>query len=86
MHLLHPSFGDMNRNRTKKIDAARTSFARWRALLALTQAEAAEKLGKSRRTVADYERKGVAVTPDHCTRVVMQLLAHGAEPPEAWPE
>lgn len=50
----------------------------------LTQAEAAQKLGKrGRRSIVAYESG--ETKPDYCTRVVMQLLAHGS-PPTPWPD
>jgi transcriptional regulator with XRE-family HTH domain len=80
----------MSRRRASNIEKASTSFERWRLMLSLTQAEAAEKLGKSRRAVQNYERPdpktNKTATPDYAVRVLMQILAQGGTPPTEWPE
>lgn len=52
----------------------------------MTQAEAAEALGKSRRSIVDYEKSDKPVIPDYCTRVVMAMIATGQSLPTPWPE
>ncbi len=55
-------------------------------MLGITQQEAADRLGKSRRAVVAYETNPPAKV-DYGTRVVMQIIAHGKQPvPEPWPE
>ena len=73
----------MSKKRATKIDMASTSFARWRAMLGLTQDEAAKRLDMGRRAITAYET-GERV-PDYCVRVTMQMLAHGPQT-TAWPE
>jgi DNA-binding XRE family transcriptional regulator len=79
----------MSRKRANKIDDATTSFARWRAMLGITQEHAAELLGKKRRTVQSYERPdpktGVAVKPSYTDRVAMDMIAKG-QILSPWPE
>jgi DNA-binding XRE family transcriptional regulator len=70
---------------SRKIANAPTSFARWRTMMQLTQAQAAELLDKSRRSIVGYETADPPVKVDYCTRVVMQLLTHG-DKPIPWPE
>jgi DNA-binding XRE family transcriptional regulator len=55
-------------------------------MMALTQDQAAEKLGKSRRTIQAYETGTPPAKVDYGTRIVMQIIAHGKTPPEPWPE
>lgn len=80
----------MSRKRAKKIEDAATSFARWRAMLGITQDEAATLLAKSRRAVQAYERPdpktGKAVSPSYTDRIVMDMLAKGLPLPSPWPE
>ena len=74
----------MSKKHASKVESASTPFARWRAMLGITQDEAARRLGKkSRRAITAYETG--EVDPDYCTRVTMQLIAHGA-PPTPWPD
>jgi DNA-binding XRE family transcriptional regulator len=80
----------MSRKRANKIETASTNFARWRAMLSITQDEAAILLGKSRRAVQAYERPdpktGRPAKPSYTDRVVMDMLAKGAALPSPWPE
>lgn len=80
----------MSRKRAGKIENAATSFARWRAMMGITQDEAAALLAKSRRAVQAYEhpdpKTGKPVTPSYTDRVVMDMLAKGIPLPTPWPE
>ena len=80
----------MSRKRANKVDEAATSFARWRAMLGITQDRAAELLGKSRRAVQAYERPDPktkrCVVPSLTDRIVMDMLAKGVPLPTPWPE
>ena len=80
----------MSRKRAIKIENASTSFERWRLMLGWTQAQAADKLQKSRRAIQNYEvadkKTGKRATPDYPTRVLMTILALGETPPKAWAE
>ena len=80
----------MSSKRANKIDAAATSFARWRIMLGLTQDEAAVLLGKSRRAIQTYERPdshtGKIVIPSYTDRIVMDLMAKGVPLSTPWPE
>jgi predicted transcriptional regulator len=80
----------MSRKRAKKIEDAATSFARWRAMMGITQDEAAAMLAKSRRAIQAYERPdaktGKAVSPSYTDRIVMDMLAKGLALPSPWPE
>jgi len=59
-------------------------------MLALTQEEAAAKLGKSRRAIQAYERPdpktGRTAKVDLCTRIVMDMLNRGTPLPTPWSE
>ena len=78
----------MSRKRANKIENAATGFERWRLMLGLTQAEAAERLGKSRRAIQNYERPdqktGKYAKPDYAIRILMAVLAQGDSPPTPW--
>ena len=80
----------MSGKRANKIETAATSFVRWRTMLGLTQDQAGELLGKSRRTIQTYERPdpktGKFVVPSYTDRIVMDLLAKGTPLPTPWPE
>lgn len=76
----------MRRKRVTQIEQANTSFARWRLMLGLTQKEAGDKLGKSYRTIQDYERTDRPARTDLCTRIVMQMIAQGCAIPTPWPQ
>jgi len=80
----------MSRKRTEKIESAATSFARWRAMMGITQDRAGELLGKKRRTIQAYERPdpktGKPARPSYTDRVVMDMLAKGYPLPDPWPE
>ena len=59
-----------------------TEFSRWLEATGLSRAEAAEKLGKSPATIADYAvgrlrgaRRSQSTGPDLATRVLMRLIA-----------
>jgi hypothetical protein len=76
--------------RAKKIEKAANSFVRWRAMLDITQDQAAELLGKSRSAVQAHERPntktGKCSVPSYTDRIVMDLLAKGVSLPTPWPE
>jgi len=80
----------MSRKHASKIEEAATSFARWRAMLGITQDRAAELLGKKRRTVQAYERPdpktGRPAAPSYTDRVVMDMIAKGQEISSPWPD
>lgn len=76
----------MRARHAERVSSAGTSFTRWRTMLGLTQRQAAEILGKSRRTVQDYEKTVEPVTPSFTDRIVMDMLAKGAPLPQPWPE
>ena len=79
----------MTKKRAEKIEKAATQFQRWRLMLALTQAEAAERLGKSKRAIQAYEqidpKTGRAVSPDYAARVLMEMMQKGMTIPAPWP-
>ena len=59
-------------------------------MLDLTQEQAAELLGKKRRTVQAYERPdpktGRPAKPSYTDRIVMDMLAKNVPVPQPWPE
>lgn len=58
-------------------------------MLGITQEQAADLLGKKRRTIQSYEqidpKTHVAVKPSYTDRVVMDMIAKG-QPLSPWPE
>jgi DNA-binding XRE family transcriptional regulator len=67
-----------------------TSFAKWRAKVGMTQAEAAKALGVSLTTIKQYEggkhlSTGKEMSPPEPVRKLMRAIANGIRL-EAWPE
>jgi DNA-binding XRE family transcriptional regulator len=67
-----------------------TSFAKWRAKVGMTQAEAAKALGVSLTTIKQYEggkhlSTGKKMSPPEPVRKLMRAIANGIRL-EAWPE
>lgn len=69
---------------------SKTSFARWRRQVRLTQQEAADALGVSRSQIANWESgkdraSGRSIAPGLAIRSLMTAIAMG-QVPQAWPE
>jgi DNA-binding XRE family transcriptional regulator len=71
------------RNRLKNLDHPPSQFARWRAIMGLTQGAAAAKFGVTRATVVNWETR--KTKPKAVVRIAMMAMALPGVEGE-WPE